>query len=111
MDPTDCKAMGAQLKHSFNHFVNASNMLVVTCKAGKRSDGLPDWVWEQEGYEFQNFMPSCFDPTFCSDDPPVPVYQNIMYEIPAKGSLRFQDGESVTYVCENKGRRKQGFFL
>ena len=44
----------------------------VECVAGERFDGLPDWVWSEDGYEYHSFMPSCVDPTYCETDPPVP---------------------------------------
>ncbi len=46
-------------------------------------------------------MPGCFDPTYCPDDPPVPQLQNAFYQIPPRGTMKFQDGEAITYTCEN----------
>ena len=43
----------------------------------------------------------CFDPTYCYDDPPIPERANTFYEIPEKGTMRYQDGENVRYTCEN----------
>ena len=91
----------APLVHSFNHFVNGSNRINVTCTKGKRSDGLPDWVWSEENYEFIGFMPKCFDPTYCLKDPPIPRFENADYKIPSPGTLRYKDGEVVTYKCTN----------
>ena len=31
----------------------------------------------------------------------MPLKNNANYEIPAKGSLKFEDGEIVTYSCKN----------
>ena len=44
----------------------------------------------------------CYDPTYCSDDPPMPKKDNTFYDLPnPKGSLRYMDGEVVTYTCKN----------
>ena len=44
----------------------------------------------------------CYDPTYCSDDPPVPKKDNTFYDLPnPKGSFRYMDGEVVTYTCKN----------
>ena len=44
----------------------------------------------------------CYDPTYCSDDPPVPKKDNAFYDLPnPKGSLKYMDGEVVTYTCKN----------
>jgi len=104
MAPADCKANGYQLSHAFNHFVNATSRVNVVCTKGKRADGLPDWVWSVDGIEFQNYMASCFDPTYCLTDPPVPIYNNTNYVTPVLGSLKFGDGEQVTYSCKNPGK-------
>ena len=62
---------------------------------------MPDWVWSAEGYEFKGFIPNCFDPTPCVTDPPVPELRNAIYKIPQSGSLKYLDGEVVTYTCRN----------
>ena len=54
-----------------------------------------------DGYEFQGFMPGCIDPTYCDSDPPVPFYKNADYKNPPFGTLRYNDGETVTYTCQN----------
>jgi len=54
-----------------------------------------------EGYEFRGFVPSCFDPTYCETNPPIPFYENANYKIPPIGTLKFNDGEVVTYTCQN----------
>lgn len=72
--------------------------------SGKRLDGLPDWVWSAEGFEFSGFVPSCYDPTYCETDPPVPDLKNANYKIPAAGSLRYKDGEVITYTCNNPSK-------
>ena len=100
----DCESMGFPILHTFDQSVNAPNQITIKCTTGKRSDGLADWVWYAEGYMFQGFVPSCYDPTYCETDPPVPFYENTFYNIPALGSLRYQDGESVTYTCSNPSK-------
>ena len=97
----DCASTGATLEHAFNHFVDASNQIQVTCQLG--GDELPDWVWSEDGYAFRNYMPSCVDPTYCLTDPPVPDYKNVDYAMPGLGTLKYGDGEVVTYTCQNPG--------
>ena len=97
----DCDAIQAPISHIFDHSVNALKQITVKCSPGKRADGLPDWVWSAESYEFSKFIPSCVDPTFCLSDPPAPNYPNANYKIPALGTLKFGDGEVVTYTCQN----------
>ena len=98
----DCASTGATLSYNFNHDVDATNQIHVTCQQG---DELPDWVWYEDGYAFQNYMPSCVDPTYCLTDPPVPDYQNADYTIPKPGTLKYGDGEIVTYTCQNPGEK------
>ena len=100
----ECELSEAPLVYTFNHFVNATNQISVRCTQGKRADGLPDWVWLAEGYEFSKFIPSCVDPTYCNTDPPVPNYPNANYKIPAQGTLKYGDGEMVTYTCQNPSK-------
>ena len=90
--------------HAFNKFVDGPNQLTVKCLPGKRSDGLPDWVWSQDGFEFSKFIPKCFDPTYCVTDPPVPVYPTCDYRKPPLGSLRYKDGEVIVYTCQSPSR-------
>jgi hypothetical protein len=97
----ECASLNYPVLHAFNHFVDAPNQITVTCTPGKRPDGLPDWVWSAEGYEFRGFIPSCVDPTYCDKDPPVPFYDNTDYKKPPLGSLKYGDGEIVTYTCQN----------
>ena len=47
----------------------------------------------------------CYDPTYCPDDPPVPIRNNTLYNIPSKNSLRYKDGEFITYTCQNSDFR------
>jgi hypothetical protein len=98
---TECEALQAPVIHTFDHSVDAPDQLSVICTKGKRADGLPDWVWSAEGYEFSKFIPSCVDPTYCDTDPPIPKFRNANYKIPLLGSLKFDDGETVTYTCQN----------
>jgi hypothetical protein len=72
---------------------------------GKRPDGLPDWVWTAEGFEFRGFIPNCYDPTYCETDPPVPTLANADYKNPPLGTFKYQDGEVVTYTCQNPSKR------
>lgn len=44
------------------------------------------------------------DPTYCDTDPPVPIYNNTGYIKPSIGSLKYQDGEFVTYTCKNPSK-------
>ena len=104
LSPSECEADGAQVQFSFDHSVNAPNQITVKCTEGKRSDGLPDWVWNAEGFEFSKFVPSCVDPTYCETDPPVPGYPNADYKIPDPGTLKYADGEFVTYTCQNPSK-------
>ena len=46
-------------------------------------------------------MPSCYDPTYCEDDPP--HVSNAYYNPPERGTLKYKDGETITYICENPG--------
>jgi len=97
----ECDALEAEKLHDFNHSVYAPNSIVVTCKPNETSDGLPDWTWHAEGYKFHRPIPKCIDPTYCSDDPPVPIKDNVFYNIPPKKTLKYLDGEVVTYTCSN----------
>ena len=99
----ECESIGYPILHTFNRYVDAPNQITVRCTPGKRPDGLPDWVWYAEGYMFQGFVPSCYDPTYCETDPPVPFYDNTYYTIPTLGALKYEDGEVVTYTCNNPG--------
>lgn len=65
---------------------------------------MPDWVWSAEGYEFAGFIPNCYDPTYCETDPPIPDLQNADYKNPPLGTLKYQDGEVVTYTCKNNSK-------
>ena len=104
MSADECESLGYPILHTFSHFVDAPIELIVTCMAGKRPDGLPDWVWSADGYEFRGFVPSCVDPTYCETDPPVPFYENTNYKNPTIGSLKYGDGEFVTYTCQNPSK-------
>ena len=53
---------------------------------------------------FQGFMPSCYDPTYCETDPPVPFYDNTNYVIPPTGTFKYNDGQVVTYKCQNPSK-------
>lgn len=97
----ECEALGSPVLYRFSHNVDAPTELIAKCTQGKRSDGLPAWVWTADGFEFNGFIPSCIDPTYCETDPPVPFYDNTDYRIPTFGSLKYQDGEVVTYTCKN----------
>ena len=101
MLPEECEAIGAVKLHEFEHSVFAPNSISVTCEAGEREDGLPDWTWYAEGYKFHRPIPRCYDPTFCPTDPPIPELENAFYQRPPLGTLKFEDGETVTYICEN----------
>ena len=101
MEPENCEAQGFELIYTFDKSIDATNILNVTCEEGFRSDGLPDWVWRLDGFDFVKYMPSCFDPTYCEDDPP--HVSNAIYNPPPKGTVRYKDGEQVTYICENPG--------
>ena len=54
--------------------------------------------------DYQAF-PSCFDPTYCETHPPVPKMNNTEYSKPPIGSLRYNDGEVVTYKCLNPSKK------
>ena len=55
--------------------------------------------------EYQEF-PSCFDPTYCETNPPVPKMNNAQYTKPPIGTLRYKDGEVVTYQCEHPSNKE-----
>ena len=55
--PEECEAIGAVKLHEFNSSVHAPNTIFVTCEAGSRPDGLPDWTWYAEGYQFHRPIP------------------------------------------------------
>ena len=50
---------------------------------------------------FHEIYYSCFDPTYCPTDPPIPLVTNSFYENPPRGTLKFEDGENVRYTCAN----------
>ena len=77
---------------------------VFCCFKGKRFDGLPDWVWFEDGFEFQKMIPNCIDPTYCESAPPLPQIDNVDYTQPPSGSLRYQDGEIITYTCQDDSK-------
>ena len=101
LEPDNCEAQGFKKIHSFDKSVDATNVLNVTCEEGYRADTLPDWVWRLDGFEFTKYMPSCYDPTYCEDDPP--HVSNAHYNPPEKGTMKYKDGETITYICENPG--------
>lgn len=70
----------------------------------KRYDGLPDWVWFEDGIEFQKMIPSCIDPTYCESDPPLPEINNVDYTLPPRGSLRYEDDEMIVYTCKDESK-------
>ena len=55
--PEECEAIGAVKLHEFNRSVYATNTIHVTCEAGERPDGLPDWTWYAEDYQFHRPIP------------------------------------------------------
>jgi hypothetical protein len=55
----------------------------------------------QDGFEFSKFIPKCIDPTYCLTDPPEPKYPTCSYKNPPLGTLRYMDGEVVTYTCND----------
>ena len=69
-------------------------------------DGLPDWIWSVDGYEFEwNEMPSCWDPTYCNDPfPPINGTNVEIIEPPDEGSLKYKDGEHILYRCKSPGK-------
>ena len=101
LEPDNCEAQGFKKIHSFDKSVDATNVLNVTCEEGYRADTLPDWVWRLDGFEFTKYMPSCYDPTYCEEDPP--HVSNAIYKPPEKGTMKYKDGEQITYICENPG--------
>ncbi len=104
LEPEDCDALGAFVIHTFNKFVDAPNTLTVRCEEEKRADGLPDWVWTAEGYEFSKYMPSCFDPTYCEEQPPFLETAFMYPQTVLPGTFKFEDGEVVTYQCKNPSK-------
>ena len=62
-----------------------------------------DRTKEANDQDYQAF-PSCFDPTYCETHPPVPRMNNTEYTKPPIGSLRYNDGEVVTYKCLNPSK-------
>lgn len=95
-----CEAAGAEVEKAFTRGVDAPTNLTVTCLPNKQPDGLPDWAFSVEGYEFIRIMPSCFDPTYCDKDPPAPrIKGSVKYRKPSRNSMKFEDGESVKYQC------------
>ena len=71
------------------------------CTEGKRDDGLPEWIWEVDGYEFKNYIPSCINPTYCEEDPP--HVDSAYYEPPERGTLQYKDETKIIYTCSNPG--------
>ena len=81
---------------------------------------LPKWVWSaiDTAGNLQTFkekpIPGCIDPTYCETNPPVPSIDgvpvepgssaSVLYKKPKKGSLRYLDGEIVTYTCNNSSK-------
>ena len=60
--------------------------------------------------EYQEF-PSCFDPTFCEENPPEPQLDNAEYRKPPKGTLKYNDGEVITYRCKEPSTVLKNIFL
>ena len=71
---------------------------------------LPEWVWTATDVAGnpQTFVgecvPGCIDPTYCEENPPVPTVSNARYRKPVRGSFRYDDGEVVTYTCEEESK-------
>jgi hypothetical protein len=62
-------------------------------------------VWFEDGFVFSKFIPSCFDPTYCETDPPEPSPPNVDYIEPELGSLKYGDGEIISYRCQNPRKK------
>ena len=109
-----------QLFYYFNVTVHAPSVIHVRCENKKTSDNLPDYVWHVKGddgqsHEYRGFVPGCVDPTYCDTDPPTtfdtdpptqldPDDPQVFYRKPSRGSLKFDDGEVVTYTCTNPSK-------
>ena len=89
MDPEACEYQGFQKIWSFDKSIDAANTINVTCEYGYREDGLPDWVWRMDGFEFLKYMPSCYDPTYCEED--VYYVPNAIYSVSIIYSLYFRN--------------------
>lgn len=101
-----CKDMDADIKHVFKKDFEAPSNITLTCSfpTNETKGYLPDWYWETEGFKFKGFVPSCYDPTYCEDDPPVPNGNHTSYRKPRRGSVRYEDGEIVKYKCDFPGK-------
>ena len=85
---------------------------------------LPKWVWEATDTSgniqvmTEKPVPGCIDPTYCETNPPVPSIDgvpvnssssaSVLYTKPKRGSMRFEDGEVVTYQCSNPSKYLDG---
>ncbi len=49
-------------------------------------------------------IPSCIDPTYCESDPPLPQIHNVDYTLPPRGSLRYEDDETIGYTCQDESK-------
>ena len=63
LSSSECAALGAKPAHSFSKTVDGMRQLTVTCKPGKRADGLPEWVW-WVGHICRSFMLAPIDLIF-----------------------------------------------
>ena len=62
---------------------------------------MPDWVWSVDEYEFEwHEMPSCWDPTYCTDPFP-PINGTNVQIIAPEGTLKYKDGEQILYRCKS----------
>ena len=81
---------------------------------------LPKWVWTATDTSgnlqtmTEKPIPGCIDPTYCENNPPVPSIDGVpvessssgrvLYTKPKRGSLRYEDGEVVSYRCNNPSK-------
>lgn len=104
MPEDECLEMEATVLHEFKSGYDAPTNISVSCiKTPDNPAGPTSWVWEAEGFSFQTSPPSCYDPTYCEDDPPVPGNDNVEYRKPIRGSMKYDDGKTVIYTCSNTG--------
>lgn len=90
--------------HEFKRDFEAPTSISVQCvRTLNNPAGPTGYEWEAEGYKFNDNIPSCYDPSFCETDPPVPTHDNVAYRKPIRGSMKYNDGKSVLYSCDNPG--------
>lgn len=85
--------------------MNGTSKIAINCSIGSPFHNLPGWKWDLHGYTFWNYLPNCYDPTYCdTEHPPIPTKWLVEYDIPDDwASFKLGDNRNITYRCSTEG--------